>query len=795
MTKLLKTLIYLMISLSSFAQYKISGKLLEENKPVSQATVLLLSGKDSSMLRSMLTNAEGHFLFEAIVSGTYFISISKVGVKTVMLPVEVKQADLQLEEIRLQTESKILGGVTVTARRPFLEQRADKLVVNVENSATAAGGTALEVLQKVPGIVVTNDNISMVGKPNVLILIDGRTSQYQDITQLLKDMPATNIEKIEVVSNPSAKYDASGGGVINIVLKRTANLGMNGNATLSGGIGVYNKQKVGIDDTYYRLSPAFNLNYRKGSWNVFGGYSLLNRNYFDNNTYDRGIESNRFVQVNKEVGEITSHNFRLGADYFWNKKNTVGILLRGFYRNANEVVNNNTVQSKLSTGETLSTFETINEEAIERSNLSANINWKHTFDSSGKELNIDADYAYFQLDNTGLITIRQANAILSRSNQNVDNPVNLGVFKIDYIHPLKNKAKMELGVKSTVASIDNLLMYLRDGIKDPRFSSEFLYKENVNAAYMTMHKTFKRWDMMAGFRLEQTIAKGDSAGKKALDRNYVQGFPSAFLTYKVNESFAAGGQYSRRVTRPSFQQQNPFVNVIDSLTYTRGNPLLKPQTTDGYKFTLSYKNQPFFGVSYNITRDVIFQNAPRQEGNLTYTTTENLARLENLAFELNFPIKVGKKVDGFGSNQFVRNHYKADYLNGTYDKAKWNWMFYSQVTYRPSPTLSFEVSGFYMTRFLDEFLTLEPFGNLNFGVQKSIWNKKGRISLNCNDILYTNRTKGRLQYQEIDVALFEKNDSRSIRLAFNYSFGNQKLKAARNRSTGTDAEANRVRTN
>ena len=296
-------------------------------------------------------------------------------------------------------------------------------------------------------------------------------------------------------------------------------------------------------------------------------------------------------------------------------------------------------------------------------------------------------------------------------------------------------------------------------------------------------------------RVEQTIAKGDSVGKKALDRNYVQAFPSAFVTYKVNKSFATGAQYSKRVSRPSFQQQNPFINVIDSLTYTRGNPLLKPQTMDAYKFTLSYKNQPFFGVSYNVTRDVIFDNAPKQEGNLTYTTPENLARLENVAIELNFPIKLGKKIEGFGSNQFIRNHYKANYLNGTYDKAKWNWMLYSQITYRPLPTLSFEVSGFYMTRFLEGFLILEPFGNINLGAQKTIWNKKGRISLYFSDMLYSNRTKGRLQYQDINIALLEKNDSRSIRLTFNYSFGNQKLKAARNRSTGSDAEADRVETN
>jgi hypothetical protein len=249
------------------------------------------------------------------------------------------------------------------------------------------------------------------------------------------------------------------------------------------------------------------------------------------------------------------------------------------------------------------------------------------------------------------------------------------------------------------------------------------------------------------------------------------------------------------VNRPSYQQQNPFIQYLDSLTYTRGNPLIRPELSDAYKISLTYQNQPFFSFSYNRTHDVIFNDAPKQEGNLTYTTPENLAGFENMVFELNFPLNFGKKISGYGGNQFTYNHYKADYLGGVYNRSKWNWQAYWQVSFKPTPVWNFEVSGFYTTNFLDEFIELGEMGSLNFAIQRTFFEKKAKISLNFNDILFSQKTRGALVYQDINVGFRQWNESRNVRLTFSYSFGNQKLKAARNRSTGSDAEANRVKTN
>ena len=774
----------------------ISGKVLDEkNKPLKGVTVLLYRQSDSSLVKSALTGNEGDYAFAMIQPGRYAVRVTMIGHQPVLLPLQVKDQAVHMNDIVMKPGAKVLEGVAITATKPFLEQRADRLVVNIEGSATAAGSTALEILQKVPGVMVLNDKITLVGKSSVLILVDGRPSPYQDMSQVLRDMPASNIEKIELISNPGAKYDASGGAVINIILKRNANLGMNGVVQLAGIVGLYNDKRVPIDRTYYRWGPATSLNYRKGKVNIYGGYSFLYRTFFNYNEFTRDIGASQFFQQNYSPNKVTSHNYRLGMDLYADKKNTFGFLVRGFSRENPAETHNATDQRQLSNGQKISSFTTFLTQRQDRSNLSANLNWKHTFDTLGRDLNIDLDYATFQIDNESNIITKLSGGTNSVSNQTVDNPVKFGTAKIDYVHPLSQDSKLEMGAKASVAKIDNYLVFRRNNVVDAARSNTFLYQENINAVYASFQQKLKDWELAGGLRAEQTNAKGSSATMEVLNRNYWQLFPSVFITRKLNKDLSIVTQYSRRVNRPSYQQQNPFTQYLDSLTYVRGNPLIKPETSDAAKLSLTYQGQPFFSVSYNQTSDVIFQNAPRQEGNLTYATPENLAKFENVAIEMNFPIKFGKKISGYAGNQFVYNHYKAPYLNSLYDRNKWNWIAYGQVAFKPAPSLSLETSFFYSTRFLNEFLIIEPLGNLNFAISKTFLERKLRLALNFSDMLWTNSTLARIDYESIHVKYFEKNETRSLRLAVTYSFGNQKLKAARNRTTGSDTETNRVKAN
>jgi len=784
------------LSLASYSQSLVRGSVKDEKQqPAEFATVLLLTTADSTLIKSVLTDARGSFVFNNISNGVYKMTVTMVGYQKASRNVTVNAAEIIVPEIRLSSGNAVLKEVNVTAKRPFLEQRPDKLVVNVDGSATAAGSTALEILQKVPGLIMSNDNITIVGKGTPVILIDGRTSQYTDISQVLKDMSAVNIDRIEVIGNPGAKYDAAGGSVINIILKRNASLGTNGSIGLATGMGIYDRSASKTDRNFYRVNPSISLNHRKGKHNTFGSYSYLDRNQYDFSEFSRVISGQRYFQENYSPGYASSHNFRAGADFYADNKNTFGVVLRGFIRDGDRKANNVTVQSDAATGNFLSTFQTANNTDSKRSNFSGNLNWKHSFDTTGTDLNVDFDYSDFRIRNNSEIINRLADGSQYINNQRVDNPVRFGVLKADFEHPFSKETKLAAGLKTSIASIDNYLIFMQNGMVDNERTTDFIYKENINAAYATFDHKVNKWSLQAGLRTEQTVAKGSNRSEQVLDRDYWQLFPSAFISRELNSKLSTVLQYSRRVNRPSFQQQNPFIEYIDSLTYTKGNPMLKPETADQYKLSLTYQNQPFFAISYNRTNDVIFGNAPRQDGNLTYTTAENLASYQNFTAELNFPLNFGKKISGYGGNQFIYNHYKANYLGGIYDRDKWNWLAYWQLTYKPAPVWSMEVSGYYMTNFLNEFISINELGSLNFAIQRSLWGKKGRISLNANDILFTDRTKADIIYQDINVNMRQWYESRNIRLTFSYSFGNQQLKAARSRKTASEDEANRVKTN
>lgn len=794
MKQLIICLFLLSVVNGAKGQQNISGKIMaENNKPLKSATVLLLQLVDSSLLQAGITNAQGEYSFNQVKEGKYILNVSSTGFTKRILLIEVGHDPLIIDEIKLQPFTTTLSEVTVIAKKPFLEQKADKLVVNIENSATAAGSNALEILKKVPGVIVRNDKVSIAGKNSVMIMIDGRSSLYTDINQVLKDISAANISKIEVITNPGARYDAAGSSVINIILKKNAKLGTNGSISISGGHGLYDKKKETLDKDFYRYSPGISINHRKGKINLFGNYSFNHRNWFEYNEFDRVIDPNRYFQQNLFYYKVNSHNYRAGVDFYIDKKNTVGLLFRGFSRQGGSEMTNNTQQFLTSNNQQVSTFKTLNDIALKRNNRSANMNWKHQFDSAGRELNIDIDYSAFNISNNSVITNNAGSPQNTVYSQLVKNPVRFTVVKADYVHPFAKEFKVEIGLKGSYANIDNYLTYSKSAVIDTVRSTDFLYKETINAGYASFSKKFQRWQVVAGLRTEQTIATGKTKTSKVLNRNYWQLFPSVFVTRIITDHFATVLQYSRRVDRPSYQQQNPFVLVLDSLTYSKGNPLLKPQLTDTWKFSVTYDSQPFISVSYNKTTDVIFENAPKQEDNKTYTMPENLAQFQNLAIELNFPVKIGKKINGFAGNQAILNHYKAEYLGATYDKKAWNWIAYWQVEFKPFPTWSIETSGYYTTKFLNEFFSIGRQGSLGVAIQKTAWDNKGKFTLNFNDVFFSEKTTGNIQYQDINVKFRQWEESRNVRLSFTWSFGNQSLKAERSRKTAAEDEKNRVK--
>lgn len=441
-------------------------------------------------------------------------------------------------------------------------------------------------------------------------------------------------------------------------------------------------------------------------------------------------------------------------------------------------------------------FVTENITDSKRSGLYGNVYLKHEFDrKTGHGLNVDFDYNTFNTRNINDLSIYPDDNPLFRSlsRQDVDQPVDIYVGKADYKYPIDSTFKLETGVKMSFATVDNDLNFFRNGEVSNNESNDFLYKENINAGYVNLSKTISKFELNAGLRVEQTILSGESMDSLVLDRNYSQLFPSASAMYRFNEHMALQSSYSRRVNRPGFQQQNPFSYFIDSLTYTRGNPNLKPEIINTAQLNLTYDGQPFFGVAYYVTDDVIVENAPRLEGTRTFTTAENLANQTRVELQLNFPIKLGKYIDGFGGNQAIYNAYDATYQNIKYETSRWHWLGYFQINASLPKDFKLEMGGFYMTKFLEEFLTIDNIAGMNFGISKTFDEKRGRLSLSFNDIFYSQNTNATIDFSDVRVNFFQREFSRQVRLTASYQFGNSKMKNVTGRSSASETESSRVK--
>ncbi len=487
---------------------------------------------------------------------------------------------------------------------------------------------------------------------------------------------------------------------------------------------------------------------------------------------------------------------RIGADIYATKKTTLGVILRGWGRTGDGDATSTTDVFTQDLTKKTNSFITDNLSDSRRSGYSSNFNFKHDIDAkTGHSFNFDLDYNRFNTNSTNDLTIykNEANSQRSISQQSVTQPVDIWVGKADYIRPIDSTFKLETGWKSSFATINNDLKFSRAKELSARESNDFLYKENINAGYVNLSKKIGKIDLNGGLRAEQTVVTGTSMNKNVLDRNYLQWFPSASAMYNVNKHIGIQAGYSRRVNRPGFQQQNPFTYFIDSLTYTRGNPNLLPEIANAGKLSVVYDGQPFISIERSVTNDVIIENAPQVEGTKTFTTAQNLANFSNWTFQVNFPIKLGKWLDGFGGNQAIYNAYNADYQGFRYKADRWHWLAYWGVTAKLPKEIKVEVNGFYMTKFLNEFLTIGSMGGLNIGASKTFWDKRGRLSFNFSDILYNQKTNAVIDIQGIRVDFFQRQYSRNARMTFSYQFGNTKVKSARNRGAASESETSRIK--
>jgi hypothetical protein len=803
MKTLFGSLIIIYFSTFSFSQAKIIGSIQDKSgQPLSFASVSLLMLQDSTMVISNITDENGEFVFDGIEPGKYFVLSAYIGYEDLYSnSFEIKSENRSVNvDLKMNETSVMLKEAVIVAKKPFLEQKPDRLVVNVAGSPVAAGKTAQEILKKVPGVVIVQGKVTLGGSTGVQIWLNGKPSPYQDMNALLRDMPGDQIEKIELITQPGAQYDAAGGPILNVILRRDANLGFKGTASFTTTYYKYDQRFLGSNDDneYGRLNPNLNLTYRNGKLNTFANATYNKGSYFDGFDVQRFIAGQVYDGKNLSINDYTYQALRLGADYDFTQKTNVGIAANFSGREGSDKGINVTEVFDISNpNEKLNSFATDINTKGKNAGTYASVSFKHHFDKKkDRTLTIDTDYNKFTSKDVTSLTIYPLTMPESRSlsRQTVDQPVDLYVFKSDYTHGIDSSFKLTSGLKSSFATIDNGLLFERGGIVSPNESNRFLYNENINAAYINVNKTINKVELSGGLRVEQTVVSGKIEGVKVLDRNYTKFFPSISALYRLNDHLGIQSSYAKRFNRPRFDQQNPFTYFIDSLTYTTGNPSLQPEIFHTTKLTLTYDNQPVFGISYNKTFDVIIQNAPKLEGTKTFTTVENLAEYTNVEIQLNFPIKIGKYIDGFGGNQAIYHAYDATYNNTKYKVSRWNWLAYWGITATLPKDFKFEVSGFYLTKFLNEFFTIDPIWGLDLGLSKSLMDGNATITIGYDDIFNTQNTTARTDFNDIKVDFTQYQFNRKLSLTLRYNFGNTKVKNIQ-RTNASESESSRIKVN
>jgi len=797
---------------------KISGSAIQADGTVaSYATVLLYHAADTILAKGAIADDAGKFELENVASGRYFLNINLVGAGKCASPLfDYNGGDKVLETVKLEEASKELAQVTVVARKPIVEIKADKTILNVEGNINSQGQNALELLRKAPGVTVdNNDNISLKGKNSVRFQIDGRDVPLdsKELAAQLKGMRAEDIAAIEMVTNPSAKYDASGNaGIINFRTKKNKNIGTNGSI---GGEAVYGKSLKG--------GGNLSFNHRNKNLNVFGSYS----NHFGDwhNTINllrdqQGSQtdpnlpnydpSRRYDQSGEMKDNNNNHNFKLGTDFFLNSKHTLGFIVTG--RHAHGPWENDS-RTKISSLENPGVIDSIlvasNRQPQNRDNFNFNLNYRFA-DTSGHELNIDANRGTYRYRADSYQPNRYYDGseqeLLSENiyRNNTPTDIDITILKADWEQNLW-KGKLGIGFKMNNVETDNTFDFfnVRDGVSaiDTSRSNHFIYHEMVNAGYVNYNFQLKKWGFQAGLRAEHTDWKGELTSlqpekNEMPNDKYLSWFPSAAVTYTLDKKNQFNLTYSRRIDRPSYRDLNPFEDRLDELAYKKGNPFLRPQFTHSLELTHTFMGFLNSTFGYSHTNDVFTEYIDTASNGKTFLTQGNIAQQDNYSLSISCPIPIAKWWEGFISLTGVVSAFEADFREGfAYSESFKSLNVYSEQTLRLPKGWSFQVSGWYNSPAIWQALfRTEAMGSLDLGVRKQVFSDKGTISLNVSDVL---RTQGWRSINDFTPGLYMKGkgnwESQTIKLNFNYRFGNKNVKGSRQRKTGTEDVNSRIK--
>lgn len=772
-------LVFLLGAVSLNAQNEVSGTVSENNQPLEFANVILYSESTKEVLTGVISNKKGNYIFTDLENGNYYLEVSMLGFKTKKSETFKLLTNKQLD-FNLVEENQNLNEVVIKSKRPVIRQTAEKLIVDLEKSEMI-NSNLQDIMKRVPGILVTNNGISYAGQSNIRILINGKTTDYMDMDTLLRDMPADNIARVELIEQPGAEFDAEGSGpIINIILKKNVKLGTHGNAT----------SWFGEDQGFEYGASASIASYKnKLNWQASAGYSAPT--WREDLFIKRTIENETYIQATIEPYDPKSIRANSSIDYYINDDHSIGIAVR---RNTTDSDRDSRSSNKITTPSTTDLL--LSKNSFNRDQEVFNVNPYYEFKNDAHKFTTDFNFVDYKNDNINTIASLPESTI-DYTNQRYlqDAKYQIKTYKIDYSRMYSDDFKLSFGIKNSQVNTDSDLKSFNENTNggfdfDENASNRFLVDESIFALYSKVNLTKGKWSFSGGLRFEDSNTQGtSSSNSETRERKISKLFPSASISRKINKKLGASAAYSYRIRRPNYNTLNSFVTFYDPLSSDVGNVNLKPSFTNRYQFNLTFDGQPFFTIGYNETKDAMFQFVSQDDDTAQIQrTTINLEDSKNWTFRLFGPLSFIKGVDGYTG--FIVNHNKFESNLNNLNLQKWSLMWFTQASYELPWGINAELNGNYGTGALEGGIDAEWFADLGFSFSKKIMDEKLKVNLGFNKMLNRGFV-GVIDYNNL-FAEVESNQSRqNIQLRLSYSFGSKFGKKKTRRNASQDEE-NRI---
>jgi outer membrane receptor protein involved in Fe transport len=782
------SLLLILLASFSFAQnFSVTGKVVDvNNAPIEFANVIILKKKGGEFIKGTSTDNNGNFTINNLQPETYFLNISYIGFKEFEQIIKLT-GNLDIKTIVLNEGAETLGQIDIIATKPTITRKPDRLIFNIENTALTEGST-LGVLKNTPGIIISEGSINIKSAPAAVYINNRRVQLTSDeLIQLLESAPANSIKSIEVITNPPASYDADSGSVVNIIMSKNLVTGYRGSVFTNYTQGVFPRYNAGTSHYFKNNKINLNLNYSYSN-------SKINRdqndrvNFLDNSNQ---IEQIWRSNINRNTWS-ESHNLNVNFDYYINDNNTLSITSTGLYTPYFKYQIKNHTNIFDANDEFLSSFSADNLSRDNKYNIGSDIIFRHDFDNESS-LSFNMHHTIYDYERNQSVFQDELTDEDSEFNTRANQNTQILTGKVDYNVSITESSSFDLGIKfsnvNTDSDITRTDIINNNEVINTANSDAFKYDEIVFAAYTNFSKSWDKWDVNFGLRVEQTNIEGESLTLEETNtQDYLNWFPNASLAHQISEDFSVYGSYKRSIARPSYTDLNPFTFFLNENTVVLGNPNLIPAYRDHFKIGTNFLEH-FTIEAYYMNYDGDIVELPRQnnETNIVAYTPTNLDKKVDYGFDFAFDYYPTSRWNLYFVTSFYNLTEESDFGEGFVKLDQWSnySVLTNSLTMLKDNSLNVDLTLTWVGKNLQQFQTVENRLVSEFSVSKSIFNKRGTLSLSVEDMFNLQDYETSLIYLNQFSSSKLNVDNRLIKIGFRYKFGNTKL-TTNERSTAAE---------